>query len=109
MWERSRSRPQPRLELSLAPAPAENDEVVQGENATVFLEDQLVALLDDKTLDTKIDGDQVSFTSCRPARRRDRRAWTGAQARSRPQGPQAFLRAPFVLLCDRVLAAADRA
>jgi Fe-S cluster assembly iron-binding protein IscA len=54
--------PQLRLELSLAPAPAENDEVVQGEDATVFLEDQLVALLDDKTLDTKIDGDQVSFT-----------------------------------------------
>lgn len=51
-----------RLELSLAQAPAENDEVVEAQEANVFLEDQLVSLLDDKTLDAQIDGDEVAFT-----------------------------------------------
>ena len=50
------------FELSLAPEAAEADAVVEEQGATVFLEDQVVPLLDDKTLDAHTQGDQVAFT-----------------------------------------------
>jgi iron-sulfur cluster assembly protein len=50
------------FELSLVPEPGEADAVVKEEGATVFLDDEVVPLLDDKTLDAQIHGDQVAFT-----------------------------------------------
>ncbi len=49
------------LELSLAPEAGEADEVVEEQGATVFLEDEVVPLLDDKTLDAQTQGEQVAF------------------------------------------------
>ncbi len=48
--------------LSLVPEAAEADAVVEEQGATVFLEDEVVPLLDDKTLDARIQDDQVTFT-----------------------------------------------
>jgi iron-sulfur cluster assembly protein len=50
------------FELTLAPEPGEADEVVEQQGATVFLEDQVAQLLDDKTLDAQTQGEQVAFT-----------------------------------------------
>jgi iron-sulfur cluster assembly protein len=50
------------FELSVVPEPAEADEVVEERGATVFLEDEVVPLLDDKTLDAQTQGEQVAFT-----------------------------------------------
>jgi iron-sulfur cluster assembly protein len=49
------------FELSLAPAAGAADAVVEEQGATVFLDDEVVPLLDDKTLDAQILGDQVTF------------------------------------------------
>jgi Fe-S cluster assembly iron-binding protein IscA len=50
------------FELSLVPEAGEADAVLKEEGATVFLEEEVVPLLDDKTLDAQIHGDQVAFT-----------------------------------------------
>jgi iron-sulfur cluster assembly protein len=50
------------FDLSLAPEAAEADEVVEERGATVFVDDQIAPLLDDKTLDAHTEGDQVAFT-----------------------------------------------
>ena len=49
------------FELSLVPEAGAADAVVEGQGATVFLDDEVAALLDDKTLDAQIHGDQVAF------------------------------------------------
>jgi Fe-S cluster assembly iron-binding protein IscA len=48
--------------LSLVPDAGAADAVVEEQGATVFLDDEVVPLLDDKTLDAQIHGDQVAFT-----------------------------------------------
>jgi Fe-S cluster assembly iron-binding protein IscA len=45
-----------------APEPGEADEVVNEQGAQVFLEPDVVPLLDDKRLDAELDGDEVRFT-----------------------------------------------
>jgi Fe-S cluster assembly iron-binding protein IscA len=45
--------PSEALELSVAPAPAEEDTVVEGGGATVFLEPTAALVLDDKVLDVQ--------------------------------------------------------
>jgi iron-sulfur cluster assembly protein len=50
------------FELSLAPEASEADEVVEEQGATVFVEDEVVPLLDDKTLDAQTQGEGVAFT-----------------------------------------------
>jgi iron-sulfur cluster assembly protein len=50
------------FELSLAPEAGAADAVVEEQGATVFLDDEVVPLLDDKTLDAQTQGDQVTFT-----------------------------------------------
>jgi iron-sulfur cluster assembly protein len=49
------------FEVSLVPEAGAADAVVEEEGATVFLDDEEVPLLDDKTLDAQIHGDQVAF------------------------------------------------
>jgi iron-sulfur cluster assembly protein len=49
------------FELSLAPGAGDADAVVEEQGATVFLDDEVVPLLDDKTLDAQTEGDQVTF------------------------------------------------
>ena len=51
--------------VSLAPEADDADEVVEERGATVFLEDEVAPLLDDKTLDAQTQGDQVAFTLVR--------------------------------------------
>jgi iron-sulfur cluster assembly protein len=50
------------FELLLAPEAGEADEVVEERGATVFLDDEAAELLNDKTLDAQIHGEQVAFT-----------------------------------------------
>ena len=50
------------FELSLAPEAGDADEVVEEQGATVFVDDEVVPLLDDKTLDAQTEGAQVAFT-----------------------------------------------
>jgi iron-sulfur cluster assembly protein len=50
------------LDLSLAPDASEADAVVEQQGATVFIDDEVVPLLDDKTLHAHIQGDRVAFT-----------------------------------------------
>jgi Fe-S cluster assembly iron-binding protein IscA len=50
------------LELELTPGPEANDVTVENGGANVYLEDQVVAALDDKVLDAAVDGGQVRFT-----------------------------------------------
>jgi iron-sulfur cluster assembly protein len=49
------------FELSLAREPGEADAVVEEQGASVFVDDDVIPLLDDKTLDARIEGDQVTF------------------------------------------------
>jgi Fe-S cluster assembly iron-binding protein IscA len=53
--------PQAALELALSDKPLEGDEVLEEEGANVFLDEMAVAALDDKSLDAKIEGDEISF------------------------------------------------
>jgi iron-sulfur cluster assembly protein len=48
--------------LSVVPLPAEDDEVVEEQDARVFLEPQAASLLDDKVLDAVVEQNRVSFT-----------------------------------------------
>ena len=43
------------LELSVSSGPGENDQVLSGEGATIFLDEQAAVYLDDKILDANID------------------------------------------------------
>jgi Fe-S cluster assembly iron-binding protein IscA len=52
---------QPAIGLSVAPAPEAGDEVVEEAKVPVFLAPDVVPLLDDKVLDARVDGDQVTF------------------------------------------------
>jgi iron-sulfur cluster assembly protein len=55
-------QPQESLELSVAAGPEQNDQVLSGEGATVFLDEQAATYLDDKILDANIDEQgQASF------------------------------------------------
>lgn len=48
--------------LSIVPLPAEDDVVVDEQDARVFLEPQAASLLDDKVLDAVVEQNRVSFT-----------------------------------------------
>ena len=48
--------------LSVVPLPAEDDEVVEEQDARVFLEPQAASLLEDKVLDAVVQENRVSFT-----------------------------------------------
>ena len=50
------------FELSLAPEAGEAEAVVEEEGATIFVDEEVAPLLEDKTLDAQIHGDQVTFT-----------------------------------------------
>jgi iron-sulfur cluster assembly protein len=52
---------QPAIGLSVAPAPEAGDEVVEEANVPVFLAADVVPLLDDKVLDARLEGDQITF------------------------------------------------
>lgn len=52
---------QPAIGLSVAPAPEAGDEVVEEANVPVYLAADVAPLLDDKVLDARVDGDQVTF------------------------------------------------
>lgn len=56
------------FELSLSPEAGEADAVVEQQGATVFVDDELVPLLDDKTLDAQTQGERVAFTIVGAAR-----------------------------------------
>jgi len=49
------------IELSLVEGPAESDQVLEADDAHVYVAAPLAPLLDDKVLDAGVDGDQVSF------------------------------------------------
>jgi iron-sulfur cluster assembly protein len=49
------------LAMSIADVPEPSDQVVEGHRVPVFLEPEAAALLDDKQLDARIEGDQVGF------------------------------------------------
>lgn len=54
---------QAQLGLSVASAPAPTDQVIEQQRSQVFIDDQIAPLLDDKTLDARVDGDhQIAFT-----------------------------------------------
>ncbi|MGH2826892.1 MAG: iron-sulfur cluster biosynthesis family protein [Actinomycetota bacterium] len=50
------------LEIALTPEPGAGDEVVDAEGATVYLEQNAAAYLDDKQLDADIEEEQVRFS-----------------------------------------------
>lgn len=49
------------LELSLAPGPESNDQTVEEGGATVYVEQELAAFLDDKVLDASVEDGRVRF------------------------------------------------
>lgn len=49
------------LALSLVGAPEPDDQVIEAQNASVFLESETATLLDDKVLDARVEGGQVGF------------------------------------------------
>ncbi|MGH3007486.1 MAG: hypothetical protein ACRDOS_16550 [Gaiellaceae bacterium] len=50
------------FQLSVVPLPAEDDEVIEEQEARVFLEPEAASLLDDKVLDATVEQNQVAFT-----------------------------------------------
>jgi Fe-S cluster assembly iron-binding protein IscA len=56
------------LEVTVAEVPDESDQVVDEAGARVFVEEQVVEMLDDKLLDAQIDGTRVGFTLMDQAR-----------------------------------------
>ena len=50
------------LEVTVAELPADSDQVLDEAGARVFVEDQVVDLLDDKLLDAQVEGTRVGFT-----------------------------------------------
>jgi Fe-S cluster assembly iron-binding protein IscA len=57
-----RAGTQANLQVSVVPLPAEDDEVIEEQGASVFLEPEAAALLDDKVLDATVEHNQVAFT-----------------------------------------------
>jgi iron-sulfur cluster assembly protein len=53
---------QTNFELSVVPLPAEDDEVIEEQDARVFLEPEAASLLDNKVLDANVAQNQVAFT-----------------------------------------------
>ena len=53
---------QTNFQLSVVPLPAEDDEVIEEQDARVFLEPEAASLLDDKVLDATVEQDKVAFT-----------------------------------------------
>lgn len=53
---------QTNFQLSVVALPAEDDEVIEGQGARVFLDPEAASLLDDKILDASIEPNQVAFT-----------------------------------------------
>jgi Fe-S cluster assembly iron-binding protein IscA len=49
------------LQLSVSGQPEPDDAVVEAEGTPVFLDSEAAALLDDKVLDARVDGEQVGF------------------------------------------------
>ena len=49
------------LELALVDTPGEADHVVEEQGVSVFVDQQIAALLDDKVLDAQVDEGQVAF------------------------------------------------
>lgn len=49
------------LALAIVPAPEAGDQVVEGEGAQVYLPPDTAALLDDKVLDARVEGERVGF------------------------------------------------
>jgi iron-sulfur cluster assembly protein len=49
------------LNVTVATAPSESDQVVDQQGARVFVDEPLTEYLDDKLLDARVSGDQVSF------------------------------------------------
>ena len=49
------------LHLSIAEAPAESDQVIEEEDARVFVDEEVADYLDDKVLDASISESGVSF------------------------------------------------
>jgi iron-sulfur cluster assembly protein len=49
------------LELSLVPEPEPEDETVDEDGATVYLEPHVAGFLDDKVLDAQVEEGQVTF------------------------------------------------
>lgn len=49
------------LALTLVEAPEPGDQVVEEDNASVFLTPEAATLLDDKVLDAVVEGEQVGF------------------------------------------------
>ncbi len=54
------------LELMLVAEPAPGDALIDDDGARVFLESQAANLLDERTLDAKIEGDKVNFFLASP-------------------------------------------
>ena len=50
------------FQLSVVSLPAEDDEVIEEEDARVFLEPEAASLLDDKVLDATVEQNKVAFT-----------------------------------------------
>jgi iron-sulfur cluster assembly protein len=48
--------------LSVVPQPAEDDEVIEEEDARVFLEPEAASLLEDKVLDATVEQNRLAFT-----------------------------------------------
>jgi iron-sulfur cluster assembly protein len=57
----SQNGSQATLDLAVAPSPLEGDEVIEEEGAQVFLDELAATALDDKSLDARIEGDEISF------------------------------------------------
>jgi iron-sulfur cluster assembly protein len=53
---------QTNFRLSVVALPAEDDEVVEEQDALVFLEPDAASLLDDKVLDATVEENKVAFT-----------------------------------------------
>jgi iron-sulfur cluster assembly protein len=53
---------QTNFQLSVVALPAEDDEVIEEEDARVFLEPEAASLLDDKVLDATVEQSKVAFT-----------------------------------------------
>jgi Fe-S cluster assembly iron-binding protein IscA len=49
------------LAMAIADVPEPTDQVVESDRVPVFLEPETAALLDDKQLDARIEGDQIGF------------------------------------------------
>jgi iron-sulfur cluster assembly protein len=47
--------------LSLAAGPEPDDEVVEEQSASIYMEPETASLLEDKVLDASVDGDRVGF------------------------------------------------